>query len=119
MQQRLCRASEIAEGSARGFDPFGEGRDRLFVVRHQGSLYAWRNACPHVNGAPMAWRKDQYLNAGASRIVCSAHGAQFDIASGACTLGACLGQSLEPVAVDCGSDGVLYLAVPHTSGKQA
>ena len=114
----LCAAAEIGEGSARGFDPFGSGADTLFAVRHRGRLYAWRDACPHVPGAPMAWRRHQYLNREGSRIVCSAHGAQFDIVSGACTLGPCLGQSLEPVAIACGSDGVLYLVadpLPHSS----
>jgi nitrite reductase/ring-hydroxylating ferredoxin subunit len=113
-RHRLCRAADIAEGTARGFDPFGEGVDRLFVVRHHGRLYAWRNACPHVAGAPMAWRRDQYLDRAASRIVCSAHGAQFDIASGACTLGPCPGQSLEAVAIECGCDGALYFVSDHS-----
>jgi nitrite reductase/ring-hydroxylating ferredoxin subunit len=43
---------------------------------------------------PMAWRKDAYLNADRNRIVCAAHGAQFDIASGV-HAGPCLGQSLQ------------------------
>ena len=57
----------------------------------------------------MAWRKDAYLNGDCSRIVCSAHGAQFDIATGLCLLGPCLGQSLTrvPLAVD--TDGNVFL----------
>jgi nitrite reductase/ring-hydroxylating ferredoxin subunit len=47
----------------------------------------------------MAWRKDEYLNAARDRIVCAAHGAQFDIETGVCTLGPCLGQRLQPVAL--------------------
>jgi nitrite reductase/ring-hydroxylating ferredoxin subunit len=45
----------------------------------------------------MAWRKHAYLNAARDRIVCSAHGALFDIATGICTLGPCMGQYLQPV----------------------
>lgn len=95
----LCHAGDVPEGCSRGFDPWREGRDTVFVVRHRGELYGWRDACPHHGGTPMAWRKDQYLNADRTRIVCAAHGAQFDIASGACTLGPCLGQSLQRVAL--------------------
>jgi nitrite reductase/ring-hydroxylating ferredoxin subunit len=99
------RLDDLPEGAARGFDPAGEGRDAFFVVKRGGRLHAWRNACPHQDGAPMAWRKDAYLSADGTRIVCSAHGAQFDIASGVCLRGPCLGQALTPVALETGADG--------------
>jgi nitrite reductase/ring-hydroxylating ferredoxin subunit len=105
---RLCHASELAEGAARGFDPHASGRDTMFVVRRRG-LHAYRNACPHWESTPLPWRKDAYLNADATRIVCSAHGAQFDIATGECLLGPCLGQSLERVPLDESHDGFLYI----------
>lgn len=93
----LCHLDELAEPGSRGFDPDRSGRDTLFVVRAQGRVRGWRNACPHIDGAPMAWRKDAYLNAAADRIVCFAHGAQFDLATGVCLSGPCLGQHLTPV----------------------
>jgi len=95
----LCRLEEIPDGESRGFDPLREGHDTMLVVRRGGSLHAWRDACPHIHGVPMAWRKNAYLNANRDRIVCSAHGALFDIETGVCTLGPCLGQSLEPMTV--------------------
>ena len=79
---RLCRLEELPEGESRGFDPLGDGHDTMLVVRRGNRLHAWRDACPHINGAPMAWRKDAYLNAGRDRIMCSAHGALFDIVTG-------------------------------------
>ena len=95
---RLCCLDELREGSSRGFDPWGDGRDTVFIVRRQG-LHGWRNACPHWAGAPMAWRKDAYLSGDGQHIVCHAHGARFDIATGVCTLGPCLGQALTPVPI--------------------
>lgn len=94
---RLCREDEIAEAASRGFDPLGEGRDTMFVVRHQDQLYGWRNACPHYDFARMNWRKDAFLDADGTRIVCAAHGALFMPDTGTCILGPCLGQSLTPV----------------------
>jgi nitrite reductase/ring-hydroxylating ferredoxin subunit len=94
---RLCRLEELPEGESRGFDPLGDGRDTMLVVRRGNRLHAWRDACPHINGAPMAWRKDAYLNADRDRIVCSAHGALFDIVTGVCILGPCIGQALQPL----------------------
>lgn len=102
----LCRAGELAEGRSRGFDPTRTGRDTLFVVRRKG-LYAYRNACPHWAETSMAWRKDAFLNADATRIVCAAHGAQFEIETGVCTLGPCLGQALTPVPLTTDGDGML------------
>jgi nitrite reductase/ring-hydroxylating ferredoxin subunit len=107
---RLCHRRELAEGSARGFDPCALGRDTLFVVRRNG-LHAYRNACPHWEGTSLPWRKDAYLNADGSRIVCSAHGAQFDIDTGVCLAGPCPGQSLTRVPLIESEDGTLHIRI--------
>jgi nitrite reductase/ring-hydroxylating ferredoxin subunit len=106
----LCSLYEIDDGGSRGFDPKGEGRDTVFVVRQGERVHAWRDSCPHIDGAPMAWRKDAYLSGDRSRIVCSAHGARFDIETGVCTLGPCLGQSLTGVPLDIDGCGAIRLA---------
>lgn len=106
----LASIDEIADGDARGFDPQAAGRDTMFVVRQGLSLHAYLNACPHIDGAPMAWRKNAYLSGDRRRIVCHAHGAQFDIASGVCVLGPCEGQALTPVALHTFPSGGITLA---------
>jgi nitrite reductase/ring-hydroxylating ferredoxin subunit len=93
----LCRLDDLPDGASRGFDPGRTGQDTVLLVRRGATIHGWRDACPHHGGTPMAWRKDEYLNAARDRIVCAAHGAQFDIETGVCTLGPCLGQRLEPV----------------------
>ena len=105
----LCRLQDLPERGARGFDLNGEGRDSIFVVRVGASVHGYRNACPHVAGAPMPWRKDAYLNADASRIVCHGHGAQFDIATGECLVGPCLGEALTRVTLSVSDDGAVLL----------
>jgi nitrite reductase/ring-hydroxylating ferredoxin subunit len=105
----LCRDDELAEGESRGFDPWREGQDTVLLVRHGGEVYGWVDACPHHGGTPMAWRKDAYLNHDSTRIVCAAHGAQFDIASGVCVLGPCLGQSLQRVGLAITRDRNIYI----------
>ena len=108
---RLCSAGDLAavgEGRARGFDPGHAGQDSVFVVRHRGRLRAWRNACPHIDGAPMAWRKDAYTNAAGTHIVCSAHGALFEPATGRCVQGPCMGQGLTAIEIDIRSDGSVW-----------
>jgi nitrite reductase/ring-hydroxylating ferredoxin subunit len=106
---RLCHLDQLADGVARGFDPGGVGRDTLFCVRRGDRVWIYRDACPH-EGTPMAWRRHAYLNAARDRIVCSAHGAQFEIESGRCTLGPCLGQSLQRVPHRITPNGEIQLA---------
>lgn len=98
-QVDLCHSSDIPEGESRGFDIEGNGQDSLFIVRVKGKLYGWQNACPHIDGAPMAWRKDAYLNGKKTHIACHAHGALFELETGVCIQGPCLGKRLQAVEI--------------------
>ena len=108
---RLCHMSELPDGGSRGFDPLDAGQDSVLIVRRGEQLFAWADRCPH-HDTPMAWRKDAYLNAAGDRIVCAAHGACFEIDTGLCTLGPCLGQSLTPVPLVIQNNGEVHLATP-------
>ena len=88
---RLCAPDEVAEGQSRGFEIAGE---KLFVVRRNGKLHAYRNRCPH-RGIALEWLPDQFLDSSASLIQCATHGALFLIESGECVAGPCAGQSLQ------------------------
>jgi nitrite reductase/ring-hydroxylating ferredoxin subunit len=108
--QALCEASELAEGRAQGFLPDEDGNDRLFIVCHQGALHAWRNACPHMAGAPMAWKRDAYLSPDGQHIMCFAHGARFEPDTGLCVHGPCRGQYLKRVNLEIDVQGKIWLA---------
>lgn len=104
---RLCHLDDLPEGGSRGFDPAGTGQDTLLVVRQGDRVFGYADACPH-HGTPMAWRKDAYLDAAGRHIVCAAHGALFEIPTGRCVLGPCLGQSLAPVPLTLHADGAIH-----------
>lgn len=87
----------------------------MFVVRSGTRFFGYRNACPHYDGARMAWRRHEYLNADRSRIQCSAHGALFRIEDGMCEIGPCLGQALTPVPLEV-RDGELWISGPYAPG---
>lgn len=108
----LCKALELSEGRAQGFLPDEDGQDRLFIVRHQGALHAWRNACPHIAGAPMAWKRHAYLSPDGRQIMCHAHGARFEPDTGLCVQGPCLGQYLQRVNLEIDAQGEIRLASP-------
>jgi nitrite reductase/ring-hydroxylating ferredoxin subunit len=105
---RLCHLSDLPDGGSRGFDPFRRGRDTVFAVRQGAAVRVWADRCPH-HGTPMPWRKDAYLNAAGDRIVCSAHGALFEPATGLCVQGPCLGERLRALPCTLTDDGELLL----------
>ncbi|WP_207952035.1 Rieske (2Fe-2S) protein, partial [Pseudomaricurvus alcaniphilus] len=79
---------------AKGFDLSNRGIDTVFVVKDATGFHAYLNSCPHVNGASLPWKKDAYLDSSGTEIVCSAHGARFEPATGLCISGPCKGMSL-------------------------
>lgn len=111
----LARLSDIPDGCSRGFDPDGVGRDSLFVVRQGEQVYGWLDRCPHEGMTPLPYKRHRYMNAAGTRIVCFAHGAQFDIATGLCFRGPCLGESLTRVALSISSDGYVVADLPPPS----
>lgn len=93
----LCHANEIAEGQARGF-LVGEGvmRRDVILVRRDGVLRAYVNACPH-QGTPLETFPDRFLDQD-GLLVCSTHGARFRVEDGFCVSGPCAGKSLQRLA---------------------
>lgn len=96
-EYRLCGLGEIADGAARGFGADRSGEDTVFAVRQGTEVHVYLNSCPH-NRSPLEFMRDRFLSYDGAQIMCYAHGARFDIASGLCTDGPCKGESLVRVA---------------------
>lgn len=102
---RLCRIDDLAEGQARGFSVPGQKR-KVIVVRREGRIRAYLDSCPHyAGGTPMAWKTDAYLNGEGTHLACHSHGALFDVETGECILGPCLGRSLTRVPLRISGSG--------------
>lgn len=96
-----CREFRIGEGDW----PF-----RGFVVRHGEEVFAYQNYCMHL-GHPMNWQPDSFLTKDRRNIICSSHGAIYEIATGLCIGGPCMGKSLRALPVEI-RDGVIYVRGP-------
>lgn len=106
---RLTALDDIADGTARNFVlEMKGGRFHGFVVRKGEHVFGYRDHCPHM-GLPLAQELDRYLTSGGELILCSWHGALFDIETGRCVGGPCPGATLSvwPVLV---VDGVIRTA---------
>ena len=96
---RLAALDEIADGAARNFVlQMKAGRFHGFVVRKGDRVFGYRDSCPHM-GLPLAQELDRYLASGGALILCSWHGALFEVESGRCVGGPCAGARLTPWSV--------------------
>lgn len=75
----------------------GNGRFPLLLVRLPEGLRAYVNACPHQY-LPLDYRGDRLVSADGARLICSAHGAMFDSASGRAVAGADCGLDIVPLS---------------------
>lgn len=110
-EQRLCDLADVPDPGSRGFDldrGDGELPASLFVVRKDGKVSAYQNSCPHT-GAPLEWLPHQFLDRDNGFIECALHGALFDIHTGRCLRGPCVGDRLKPLAISV-RDGGIWLA---------
>jgi len=98
--QKLCDLSQIADGDSAGFVAERNGkREGFIVVRKDDAAFVYVNSCPHI-GTPLDFAPGRFLNPDNSFIMCSTHGALFQIDDGLCISGPCAGQSLTPVPID-------------------
>jgi nitrite reductase/ring-hydroxylating ferredoxin subunit len=95
----ICPLRELDDPGARGFT-LGEGEWPLkgFVVRRGDVIRAYVNHCPHA-GFPLNWQPNVFLAPGNAQIRCIMHGALFEIESGECLAGPCLGHGLRALPI--------------------
>ncbi|MEE4108362.1 MAG: Rieske 2Fe-2S domain-containing protein [Halieaceae bacterium] len=74
-----------------------DGRD-LILADRDGAVFAYDNACPHT-GETLDPMGGSVSEAGGALLRCQRHAAEFDVATGECVGGPCIGERLTPVAV--------------------
>ena len=93
----LCPLDDIEDPGSKGFEALGK-LNSFFVVRRGRQVFGYYNSCPHYR-APLDWKPDAFLSYKRDQILCSMHGALFDIHDGRCTDGPCIGKKLSPLEV--------------------
>lgn len=95
MSFRLCALTELEENRGRSFrTPVGE----VILVLRDGQVYAWQNACPHL-GINLEFNPDEFMDCENHYLLCSNHGALFQVEDGRCVAGPCQGESLLAVSI--------------------
>ncbi len=94
---KLCQLDDIEDGGSAGFQiETPDGKRSVIAVRQAGTVFTYVNSCPHI-GAPLDFMPGQFLNKNKTHIMCSTHGALFQINDGLCVAGPCVDQNLEPL----------------------
>ena len=95
MSFRLCAVSELEENVGRSFrSPAGE----VILVLRDAQIYAWQNICPHL-GINLEFNPDEFMDCEQHYLLCSNHGALFQVEDGRCVAGPCQGESLLSVPI--------------------
>ncbi len=103
---KLCLVSDLEKTGAKSVSR--DGKDGLLLVLSEGEVRAYVSHCPHL-GVPLETIPDYVLDEKCEFLVCSTHGARFQVEDGLCVRGPCRDQSLEQVGVKV-KDGAVYLA---------
>ena len=107
----VCRFDQLADpGSCEFRIGDGDWPFKGFVVRQGDNVFAYHNHCRHL-GHPMNWKPDSFLTKDRASIICSSHGAIYEIPTGLCIAGPCLGKSLRALPVEI-RDGVIFVRGP-------
>ena len=109
--QKICRLDDILDGHARGFEVLVDKEViSIICVRQAQQIFAYKNICPHT-GINLEWLADQFLDDSGQYLVCSTHGALFQIEDGHCVAGPCAGDALQGVTVKLEQGDVFINAV--------
>lgn len=96
----ICRSAELVDGGAgvRFEVQTADGPAPAFVVRAGGQPRAYVNRCMHI-GVELDWLPGEFFDDSGLYLICAAHGATYEPASGRCVRGPCKGRSLIPITV--------------------
>jgi nitrite reductase/ring-hydroxylating ferredoxin subunit len=98
---RVLGAGKLAHGESRTLEfelPSGQEAVAGFVLRHQDSLVAYVNRCPHW-AVDLDMGDERFYAEDVDRIYCKNHGALFRVTDGVCDHGPCMGQALQAFGV--------------------
>ena len=106
MSEKIAMTEEIPEREARAFDTMTG--DTIFITQRDGAFFAYQNVCPHLQ-TELEFLENHFLDREGEYIECATHGALFNVETGECISGPCLGESLEKVNITVHSDGGIYI----------
>lgn len=96
----VCDASALEEGGKGIRFPVTVGGEDAtgFVVRYNGTAYAYLNRCAHIS-IELDWNEGEFFESDGQYLICSTHGAMYAPETGRCAGGPCRGRSLRHIEI--------------------
>ncbi len=105
---KICDLDDIPKGESIGVTAEIDGAAKmLIVVRRDDTPFVYMNSCPHI-GTPLELQPGKFLSIDKKNIICSTHGALFEIDTGYCIFGPCKDDHLDALPVHVENGEVLY-----------
>ena len=106
---KLCNLSDIEDGNSAAFTAEFDGKTNMVLaVRNGEQVSVYLNSCPHTGG-PLDIRPGNFLSKDKKHLLCSTHGALFNIEDGYCVFGPCQSSSLESIPVQIKDGQIIIL----------
>ena len=108
---KVCDIKEIMENECINIKiAKGKKQKSIFAVKKNGGFFVYLNSCPHI-GTPLNLIPNKFLSHNDNHIICSTHGALFEIETGFCIAGPCINKSLIkiPAAI---KNNALFIKIP-------
>jgi nitrite reductase/ring-hydroxylating ferredoxin subunit len=112
----VCGVNAIPNRRAKAFQLLRRDEDgsiktwSIFILRWGSQYFGYLNVCPH-QGDNLDWERNQFLDPSGLRLLCGKHGALFEIGTGRCVDGPCVGEGLTVVPVQIIDDEVCVSGV--------
>ena len=105
----ICESAALTEcGEGVRFSLSTGGIEReAFVIRHQGKALGYLNRCAHT-GLELDWIPGRFMDSERRWLICAAHGALYEPATGACAGGPCEGRGRLVAVPVWEIDGMVY-----------
>ena len=107
----IAMAGDLVDGSGgvRFTVECATGGTPAFAIRFRSVVYAYLNVCAHQE-LELDWQPGAFFDADRAHLVCSAHGADYELDTGRCVAGPCVGAALVRVSVREWADVVIVVA---------
>ena len=107
---KICDLNDIEDGESMGLTVEINGNAKMLIAIRQGDqAFVYINSCPHI-GAPLDLQPGKFLSHDKKHILCSTHGALFEINTGPCVFGPCQDDHLDVLPVQIENGEVLSTA---------
>ncbi|WP_019673634.1 Rieske (2Fe-2S) protein [Psychrobacter lutiphocae] len=106
-QIKLCEQRDFEETNCLRVPNPNNKKKSILIIKKDNALYAYENSCPHFS-IPLDYKKGKFHTYKNEVVMCAHHSAMFNITTGECIDGPCMGHSLTSIAIQI-VDGEVFL----------